>query len=181
MRRLSGILALLLATAAGARADQTDPRLDFLFARLKEADAIEARIIESHIWTMWSAIDEPEARDLLERGSVAMANRDHKTAMAAFDALTSRFPNFAEGWNKRATLSWILGDDRAALFDIRRTLALEPRHFGALSGLGLVLLRLDQRQQALAAFEAALAIHPHLPAARHHAERLRRAGLPDDL
>lgn len=181
MRRLFGFLALLLATAAGARADQTDPRLDLLFARLKEADAVEARIIESHIWTMWSAIDEPEARALLERGSVAMANRDHATALAAFDALTSRFPNFAEGWNKRATLFWILGEDRAALYDIQRTLALEPRHFGALSGLGLVLLRLDQPEKALAAFEAALAIHPNLPSARHHAERLRRGGLPDQL
>ncbi|MCX8101200.1 MAG: tetratricopeptide repeat protein [Geminicoccaceae bacterium] len=181
MRYLLLLLVAWLAIAGSSRADQTDPRLDFLFARLKEADAVEARIIESHIWTMWSAIDDPEARDLLERGSVAMANRDHKTAMAAFDALTARFPNFAEGWNKRATLFWIMGDDLAALRDIQRTLALEPRHFGALSGLGLVLMRLNQPARALAAFEAALAIHPNLPAARHQAERLRRSANPGEL
>jgi tetratricopeptide (TPR) repeat protein len=178
MRFAALVLAACLLLAERGHADQTDPRLDLLFARLKEADAVEARIIESHIWTMWSATDEPEARELLERGSVAMANRDHKTALAAFDALTARFPNFAEGWNKRATLFWILGDDEAALADIRRTLALEPRHFGALSELGLVAMRLGRNAAAIAAFEAALAIHPHLPAARHHLERLRREGAP---
>lgn len=178
MRFAALVLATFLLLAAGVRADQTDPRLDLLFARLKEADAVEARIIESHIWMLWSATDEPEARELLERGSVAMANRDHATALAAFDALTSRFPNFAEGWNKRATLFWILGDDRAALRDIQRTLALEPRHFGALAGLGLVTLRLGEQATARAAFEAALAIHPHLPAARYHLEQLERADAP---
>jgi tetratricopeptide (TPR) repeat protein len=176
MRTVALLLAAGLALWGDARADQTDPRLDLLFDRLNRADPVEARILESHIWTIWSAIGEPEARELLERGSVAMANRDHKTALAAFDALTARFPNFAEGWNKRATLHWILGDDLAALGDIRRTLALEPRHFGALSGLGLVLMRLGEDAKAAAAFEAALQIHPHLPAARYHLERLRREG-----
>lgn len=178
MRFAALLPAACLLLTVGARADQTDPRLDLLFARLKDADAVEARIIEAHIWTLWSATDDPEARELLERGSVAMANRDHKTALAAFDALTARFPNFAEGWNKRATLFWILGDDAAALADIRRTLALEPRHFGALSGLGLVAMRLGRDEAAIAAFEAALAIHPHLPAARYHLERLKLGSAP---
>ncbi|MCS7267066.1 MAG: tetratricopeptide repeat protein [Geminicoccaceae bacterium] len=164
---------LLVASCWAAQADQRDPRLGSLFAQLEKADAVAARAIEARIWAIWGTIDDPEAQDLLERGSVAMANRDYAAAMTAFDALTARFPDFAEGWNRRATLFWILGDDEAALRDIRRTLALEPRHFGALASLGLVLLRLGREEQALRAFEAALRIHPNSAVARYHVAKLR--------
>lgn len=180
MRRVAGALAILALLSGPALCDQRDPRLDGLFAALQAADAVEARTIEERIWAIWSATENPEARTLLEVGSVAMANRDHRTARAAFDALVATAPDFAEGWNKRATLFWLLGEEEASVRDIQRTLALEPRHFGALSGLGLILMGRGRIEAAIGAFEAALALHPHLPAARHHLERLRReqAGAP---
>lgn len=169
------LLGLGLGAGPGAaRADQKDPRLGPLFAELRTADAVEARAIEEQIWAIWGETSNPHARTLLEVGSVAMANRDHRTARAAFDALVALAPDFAEGWNKRATLFWLLGEDVASVRDIQRTLALEPRHFGALSGLGLILMGRGEDERALEAFEAALAIHPTLPGARQHAERLRR-------
>ncbi len=172
--RISSAFALALLLAARlAAADQRDPRLEPLFSRLAVADAVEARHLEAQILTIWSAVDDPEAQALLERGSVAMANRDYATAKTAFDALTSRFPHFAEGWNRRATLLWILGEHLAAVADLERTLALEPRHFGALSTLGLALLRLGAREAAQRAFEAALAIHPTFAVARYHVALLR--------
>ena len=91
---------------------------------------------------------------------------DLRTARAAFDLLVQRQPNFAEAWNKRATLLYLMGDDAGSIADIGRTLALEPRHFGALSGLGLIDARNDRPEQALRSFEAALAIHPFLPGAK---------------
>lgn len=176
MRRkgaFAGALALLALLVPAVRADQKDPRLDGLFAALKTADAVEARAIEAQIWTIWSETSDPEAQALLEAGSVAMANRDRRTAIAAFDALVARAPELAEGWNKRATLFWLMGEEEASVRDIQRTLALEPRHFGALSGLGLILMARGQSERALRAFEAALALHPTLTGARENARRLR--------
>jgi tetratricopeptide (TPR) repeat protein len=158
----------------GLAASQTDPRLDELFARLADAgDPVEAAWLEQMIWAIWSEIDDPLSRDLLERGSVAMTNRQWSEARAALDALVERSPDFAEGWNKRATLFWVLDDYGRSVQDIQRTLALEPRHFGALSGLGLIFTATGQKEAAIRTFEAALEIHPFLAGARQHIERLR--------
>lgn len=167
-------LALLACVAATAAADQNDSRLDPLFDRLAAADAVEGRAIEARIWAIWSEIDDPRSQMLLEAGSVAMANRRHAEARRHLDALVERSPDFAEGWNRRATLFWLQGDYPASVRDIGRTLALEPRHFGALSGLGLIYMAIGEHEAALRSFEAALAIHPGLPGARHHVEMLRR-------
>ena len=103
-----------------------------------------------------------------------MGAGDTRTARAAFDLLVTRAPNFAEAWNKRATLLYLLGDDDGSVADVRRTLVLEPRHFGALSGLGLINARHGRPEAALHSFEAALAIHPFLPGARANVEALRQ-------
>ena len=85
----------------------------------------------------------------------------------------TREPGFAEAWKKRATLLYLIGDDDGSVAKVRRTLALEPRHFGALSGLGLINARHDRPETALHSFEAALAIHPFLPGARANVDALR--------
>lgn len=181
-RRLPTLLAAAaLAVAAGllppagpARARQDDPRLEALFARLKAAgSAAEAEPVEKEIWSVWGEAGEPAGDALMARGSEALARRDHLAAREAFDELVRRAPDFAEGWNKRATLHFVAGDYRASVEDIRRTLALEPRHFGALSGLGLIYLAIDRPEAAARSFEAALAVHPHLPGARAHVEMLK--------
>jgi Flp pilus assembly protein TadD len=170
------VLLLLLGAIGGspARADQGDDRLGPLFERLKAApDAAAARPVELEIWRIWGEVADSDSRTLLARGTAAMNAGDARTARAAFDLLVAREPGFAEGWNKRATLLYLVGDDAGSVADIRRVLALEPRHFGALSGLGLVYTRQDRPADALRSFEAALAIHPFLPGARDNVEALR--------
>ena len=163
---------LLMATAA--QADQTDPRLGPLFDQLKAApDAAAAGTIEIQIWRLWSTTPDPDSEALLVRGSAAMGAGDMRTARAALDLLVTREPTFAEAWNKRATLLYLIGDDDGSVADVRRTLALEPRHFGALSGLGLINARHERPEAALHSFEAALAIHPFLPGAQANVEALR--------
>ena len=153
--RLAALVWLLLL-AAGARADQNDPRLGPLFERLKGAPGpIEAELVEGQIWRLWAETPDPASRSLYESGVAAMERRDLRAAREALDRLVAQAPGFAEAWNKRATLSYLTGDDEASIADIERTLALEPRHFGALSGLGLICLRLVRPTCALASFEAA--------------------------
>ena len=82
-------------------------------------------------------------------------------------------PDFAEGWNKRATVHYLMGNYDKSLSDVAKTLALEPRHFGALSGRGLIYIELEDEKRALEAFEEALAIHPNLVSAAINAKALR--------
>jgi tetratricopeptide (TPR) repeat protein len=171
---LAFLCAGVLPPLAGAEARQDDPRLDGLFARLKAAgSALEAEPVEREIWAVWVEAGDAGGDALMARGSEALARRDHLEARDAFDELVRRAPDFAEGWNKRATLHFVAGDYRASVEDIRRTLALEPRHFGALSGLGLIYLAVDRPEAAARSFEAALAIHPHLSGARAQVEMLK--------
>ncbi len=169
-------LALALALVAGpAGADQNDPRLGGLFELLEAApDGRVAEAVERRIWGVWTESDDEVVALLMHQGMAAMARRDLRAALGKFDQIVKIAPGFAEGWNKRATVHYLLGNYAESLRDIDRTLVLEPRHFGALSGRGLVYLELDEEELALESFEAALAIHPRLPGANHNAETLRR-------
>ncbi len=173
---LVSALALLGAlTGAPAAADQRDSRLDALFSGLKSsADPRAAVAVEAQIWGIWGETGDPAVQGLMALGVAAMARRDHRAALGKFDQIVRIAPGFAEGWNKRATVHYLLGNYKKSLGDIRKTLTLEPRHFGALSGRGLVYVQLDQEARALKAFEAALVIHPHLSGSEINAETLRR-------
>jgi tetratricopeptide (TPR) repeat protein len=180
-RRTASILSALavvlgLAFAAGSvSADQKDPRLDNLFVLLKAApDIPSAGTIERSIWTIWLESDDDAVTRLMGRGMAAMTRRDFRAALDAFDRIVRIAPGFAEGWNKRATVNYLLGEFADSLRDIDRTLTLEPRHFGALSGRGLVLLELENAKLALRSFEAALRIHPNLPGASQRVRVLRQ-------
>ena len=163
--RLLVVAACCLGIAAPASADQTDPRLDAMFAELGTTGSAErAQVVEARIWSIW--LDPPAGAgvaDAMQRGLRMMSLGQGHDALRAFDAVVTVAPDYAEGWNKRATVRYALGDLAGSAEDIQRTLVLEPRHFGALSGLGLVRLAQDRPADALAAFEAALKIHPHLP------------------
>src|SRR5690606_683806 len=113
-------------------------------------------------------------RGLMRDGIAAMTRGDYTHALAKFDQMVIIAPGFAEGWNKRATVHYLLGNDARSLADIAKALALEPRHFGALAGRGLVYVRLKDERRALEAFEEALAIHPNLASAAANAEQLRK-------
>lgn len=166
--------AATLTFAVSAAGSQDDPRLNALFRQLKAAETVaQAQRIETSIWHIWLHADDEAVNRRIEAGLRAMTIRDHAAALAVFDDIVRIAPDFAEGWNKRATVHYFLGNFEKSITDISRTLALEPRHFGALSGLGLVNLALGRENQALDAFEAALKVYPLMPGSTTHIKALR--------
>ena len=168
--------ALLLSLAAGA--DQTDQRLAPLFETLRTTgDPAAAQAAESQIWQIWMDSGDSAIDGLMMEGVRAMSSGRQEDAITIFGEITERAPGFAEGWNKRATAYYLNDDFVASVRDIQTTLALEPRHFGAISGMGLIFLSRGDETGALAAFEAAVAIHPNSPGARQRIEELRKRAL----
>ena len=169
------LLPLLIALAGmPAAADQTDPALDRLFARLPPAGAAEAVAIEREIWRRWSVTAVEEAIIPFRRGMAAIGRGQWPEALRHFADVTAKAPAFAEGWNKRATVLFHLGHHAEAARAVERVLELEPRHFGAWAGLGLVRDAQGRPGEALAALERALAIHPHMPGVAEAVRNLRR-------
>jgi tetratricopeptide (TPR) repeat protein len=107
-------------------------------------------------------------------GIVEMSRRNYEAALTAFNKVVKTEPDFAEGWNKQATVYYLMGEYAASVRDVEHSLVLEPRHFGALSGLGLIYLAIGDDLAALKALEAALKVNPCLPGARVQVEQLRR-------
>lgn len=178
MRRLSILLFMLaglslLSAIDSARADQKDPRLNDLFAQLKSAGTLQGRAIEQEIWTIWMTSDNDEVNKLMEAGVDAMQTQDYKTALADFTRMIQIAPEFAEGWNKRATVLYLVQDYEGSRADVDKTLALEPRHHGALSGLGLIDVELDRDEEAITAWEKALDLNPNMPAIRAKLDETR--------
>ncbi len=166
-------LKLILSLPARKPARSLPRRLDGLFADLARASGPpEASRIEELIWAAWMSHEDPAAEESLERATRAIAAHDHAEAEAILDELVHARPDYAEAWNKRATLYFRMGRDDASVQDIRRTLELEPRHFGAICGFGQICLRHGDRAAALFAFDAALRINPHLGAVRSVFEKL---------
>ena len=167
---------LLAAAAAPARADQNDPNLDALFEGLASArSAEEAEAFEHRIWRVWINSGQALVDNAMERGLTAMQNGAYDTSLKYFNDVISLAPKLAEGWNKRATVYYMMGRYPESVLDIQRTLELEPRHFGALSGLGLIYMEMGQKKAAIRAMEKALAIHPHMEAIRQQLQELRTA------
>jgi tetratricopeptide (TPR) repeat protein len=177
MRALSCLFLILvgvLLVGSPAVARQDDPRLKELFSELKTAtSSLEVKVVEARIWDIWTKHGDPRIDALMARGADALSVEDLDTALAAYNEVVKRDDTFAEGFNKRATVEYLRGDYTASVADIERTLALEPRHFGALSGLGEIYLKLKRKEAALKAFEAALKINPHLKGAQAHVKELK--------
>jgi tetratricopeptide (TPR) repeat protein len=169
------VAAALALVAMPAFAAQDDPRLAALFATLKSTpSADDAKATEAQIWEIWGENKDAETARLMQHGIAAMTEDDTDAALEAFDEAIKRDAHFAEAWNKRATIEFAMGDFQASVADIEHTLALEPRHFGALAGLGQIYLALDRKKAALKAFRAALAINPHLHGVRLKIEELEK-------
>lgn len=148
-------------------------RLDALFARLASEETRDWQRVQDEIWRMWGLSGSPAMDLLLRRADEAVENGDPELALRFLDDLVRLAPDFAEGWNKRATVYYVLGEYGRSVADIERVLALEPRHFGALSGLGIILERLGDKAGAFAAYSRALEVHPNLPGASEAVKRLR--------
>jgi len=166
---------IFLAPLSGrALADQFSEALPGLFDDLRDADdAAIAQRLEARIWQEWFEAPDDDARLLMRQLSAAMQSQDTDRALELADRLVDAAPSYAEGWNRRATIHYLRGDDDLSVADIRETLVLEPRHFGAISGLGLIFLRQGDLDAALEAFEQVLVISPASENARRSVERVR--------
>ena len=168
------LLALLVSWPLLAGADQRAPELATLFAALSNADdAAAAHVVEQQIWELWFKPPNEHAGALFTQGRSAVEKGELPAAKAAFDQLISEFPEFAEGWNQRAIVHFLLNDLEAALADVDKTLALEPHHFGALSGRGQCYIRMERPREALAAFEETLKVDRWLDGIAQQTEMLR--------
>lgn len=163
-------------------AGQVQPAtIDDMFRRLKEADPRAARRIEREIWNEWSKSGSASADLLLQRGRDAMGAGKTAEAIEHLTALVDHAPDFAEGWNARATAYFQAGQFGPSVSDIAQVLRLEPRHFGALAGFGAILEATKREAEALEVYRAALAIHPHLAGVRDAVSRLETKRTGQDL
>ncbi|MEM9269274.1 MAG: tetratricopeptide repeat protein [Pseudomonadota bacterium] len=148
--------------------------LDTLFSQLALPEQTGWEQIEDRIKRLWSKSGSASADYLLKRGRDALEASNYTEAVEHFTALTDHAPEFAEGWNGRATAFYLMEEYGLAVEDVSRVLALNPRHFEALSGLGLMLERMERHDAALAAFEEASRLHPHHEIINDAIERLKR-------
>jgi tetratricopeptide (TPR) repeat protein len=154
------VAAALCGIPAIAAAQATS---DELLDRLAQPDLRNWDVVEQQLYQTWSRSGSASADYLLRQGRAAMERDDLEAAYDHLTALTDHAPEFAEGWNARATLLYQMGAYGPSIADIQRVLALEPRHYGALTGLGIMLEEMGELDHALEAFRAAHAIHPHRP------------------
>jgi tetratricopeptide (TPR) repeat protein len=137
--------------------------LDFLFGALKAApDETSAKHVEARIWALWMQTPSDTAALLMARAKAAMDAKQADVALKLLDAVIKLRPEYVEAWNRRATLYYMQNDYSHSLEDIEQVLSREPRHFGALAGLGMIMQDLGDDKRALDAFRKALAVNPHL-------------------
>ena len=171
-------LALLLVIGGlqSGNADQTDMRLDGLFETLKSShDSVELSDTEHSIWEIWHDSGDPDINALMQEAGVLAGAGNFEAAEAIYAKVVQLAPDFSEGWNRRATVRFYQNDYDGSLADIQQTLKLEPRHFGAIWGLGMILGLQQDYQRAILAFEKLLEIKPNSSDARPRIELLKEA------
>ncbi|MEP2704359.1 MAG: tetratricopeptide repeat protein [Roseibium sp.] len=157
-------------------ADETESKLDQLYAELSEtADPATRERVTRKIRALWMNSGSDTVDVLMSRSGKAIQADNHALALDLLDVVVVLKPSFAEGWNRRATVHYMREEFGRSLVDIERTLALEPRHWGALSGLAIIQRRLGFEADALATFKKALEIHPGLENAAEAVKTLEKA------
>ena len=145
-----------------------------LVQALRDQDPLVRASAEQALWQVWSRSGDDEVDGLLALGIEQMSGREGDAAVETFSRVIARRPDFAEGWNKRATVHYLLGAYAKSLADCDEVLKRNPHHFGALSGYGMIYLQLDQPARALEYFERALAVNPNLSSVVDTVEMLKR-------
>jgi len=182
--------AVLVASSASAQPEPAPPdadsqaatdapsresRLDSLFATLQSTtDGRAAKTAESDIIALWLESGSDTVDLLMDWTLDAMEQKNYPLALDYLDRIVSMQPDYVEGWNKRATVHFLSDDYSKAIADIEQTLALEPRHFGALSGLGTIMREIGQTDRAVVAFREALAIDPHLDSVQEALDEIEK-------
>ena len=165
------ILILLLFHSSFVLADQKDSRLNSLFDELfLSNDNMQASTILADIWDIWSIAENVEAQEIFDEGNNMMDRGSLEEAITLFTQVIDLKTDFAEGWNKRATVLFLKGDLEASISDIQKTLELEPRHFGALDGLAEIYLIQDDLLGAAATYKRILEI---IPTSKKSQDRLK--------
>jgi len=179
MKKLLGILVLGLLLFSNVNAEERESELNNLFKQLKNSEATKAIVIENKIWKIWSIHPSNDRRgyrltELLAQGSFLMAKEELNKAYEIFSQIILVDPNWAEGWNKRATVLYLMGRYYDSLNDIDEVLKLESRHFGALSGRGLVQIKLGNYEKAIKSYQAVQKIYPSIRAAKVMIPQLKK-------
>jgi tetratricopeptide (TPR) repeat protein len=157
-----------LGLAAAGRMDDAPA----LVAALRDPDALVRAIAEQALWAVWSRSGDERIDDLFRRGVSEMNDERFSEAIATFTRVIQLRPDFAEGWNKRATVYYLAGEYRHSLADCDEVIRRNPQHFGALSGYGQIYLQLDEPDKALEYFRRALAVNPNLDGVQTAIDRL---------
>ena len=144
-----------------------------LVSALRDADERVRGLAERALWEVWSRSGNEDVDHLLRAGVTEMQHGQLEASLDTFSEVIRRRPDFAEGWNKRATVYYLVGEYRKSAADCDEVLKRNPAHFGALSGYGMIWLRLDEPARALERFEQALAVNPNLESVRETIETLR--------
>ncbi len=140
---------------------------------LRDPDPVVRALAEHALWQVWSRSGDSEIDRLFQQGVAQMTQRDGPAAIATFSRIIEKRPEFAEGWNKRATVYFLMGEYEKSLADCDEVVKRNPSHFGALSGYGQIYLQLNQPDRALAYFERALAVNPNLEQVEQVIEELK--------
>ena len=172
MKKLLGVVVLSLLFFSNVNAEDRESELDKLFSQLKNSKNLSsAQVIENEIWEIWSIHPSDDRRgfrltELLIQGTRLMNIGELSKAYELFTQIIATEPDWSEAWNKRATVLYLMKRYQSSLDDIKITLALEPRHFGALSGQALNYIELKQYEKAIQSYESAQKIYPLLDSAK---------------
>ncbi len=172
MKKILSILILSLLFFCNVSAEERKNELDKLFTQLKNTKNLSsAKILENKIWAIWSIHPSNDRRgsrltELLTQGSRLMDMKELAKAYELFTQIIAVEPDWAEAWNKRATVLYLMDEYQSSLDDIKITLALEPRHFGALSGQALNYIELNQYEKAIKSYKDVQKIYPIMDGAK---------------
>jgi len=166
------ILVISLLLFSNVNAEERSNKLEKLFTQLKNSkDLPTAQIVEKKIWEIWMIHPSDDRRgfrltELLTQGSRLMNLGELRKAYELFTTIIATEPDWSEAWNKRATVLYLMNRYQSSLDDIKITLALEPRHFGAMSGQALNYIELQKYEKAIQSYKSAQKIYPLLDSAK---------------
>ena len=179
MKKFLGILVLGLLFFSNVNAEERESELNNLFKQLKNSENIQAIKIENKIWKIWITHPSNDRRgyrltELLAQGSILINQRKLNKAYGLFSQIILEDPKWAEAWNKRATVLYMMGNYEQSQNDINEVLKLEERHFGALSGQGLVQIKLKNYQKAIESYKEVEKLHPSMEAPKVMIPRIKK-------